>query len=247
MERINQPSDLNDAQAVIAAMQLLMRSLQPAERETLLSTFLHEQDEAVQGGDTEQPTEGTTELEQSQYPIQPLTLDTQEDDHATSSEREGRSFSESHTDSGREVVHESGSLVRYEKAVPSVFFFQPWAASFPRRRWWGYMAASVIFMLTLTLSTLVSYKMGMQAGMTMNEQASCFSSGQVIRSELQPLLVMSPNTIVVGGPHLPASPGAFVSVERFGVVTANPGNWVYAPGMSQCSEPLVYHLIIQAR
>jgi hypothetical protein len=137
--------------------------------------------------------------------------------------------------------------VRYEKAVPSAFFFQPWAASFSRRRWWGYLAASVIFMLMLSLSTLVSYEVGIQAGMAMNEPVSCVSSGGIVITEWHPSQVALQNSIVVGDPHVPSGSRAFVLVKRFGGVTAGPVNWVYTPGISQCSNLLVHRLIIQAR
>ena len=155
MERRNQQPDRQD---VVSAVHLLLRSLNPSERETLLSTLMHEQDEYVETGDLECLADDATELAQSKYPIQPLVLDSEES-HSSSFESES------------ELTHKASSEGRYgEKALATyASFFLPLSASFPRRRWWGYLVVSTIFLLIVSFSTLVSYKAGMQVGMTMDK------------------------------------------------------------------------------
>jgi hypothetical protein len=177
MEQRNQQSDQQD---VIAAVHLLVRSLPQVERETLLATLVHEQNEYGQIGDPERRTDDATELAQSKYPIQPLVLDSEESHgSAVHLSSEGEC----------EATHESGSEGRYGEKVLATYasFFLPLAASFPRRRWWGYLVVSTIFLLIVSFSTLVSYKAGMQVGMTMNRPSVVsFSAGCMPPAIIEP-------------------------------------------------------------
>jgi len=212
MERRDQQSDQQDAQAVIAAMHLLMRSLQPAERETLLSTWMHERREYAQVGDVEQQSDAATESVQARYPIQPLVLDSDE-----SHEHVAHASSESHTDTESEATHEASSEGRYrEKALATyASFFLPLTASFTRKRWWGYLVVSTIFMLTLSFSTLAAYRAGMAAS---GPSVVAFSTVSCMPSEVMLPIVkeiqIQPGGSIVGVHQAFVSQWSTVSVAK---------------------------------
>lgn len=180
MNQQNRQPDLHDEQAVIAAVQLLVRSMKPAQKEKLLLTLWHEQGENVLPDDS-RPEQSIYEhgddagSEAGTYPIQPLVL-ASDDSQRASSESNAQTLPENSTDSPREFHYEEGTFERQrEERRPLetyTAFFLPFTSSLSRRQWWTRLALGTIFLFLLSLSTLVVYQAGVRAGAMEAAQAS---------------------------------------------------------------------------
>jgi hypothetical protein len=139
-----------DEQAVIAAVQLLVQSMEPSQREKLLSTLLRGQQKDVA------PDE--VETEETVYPIQPLLL-TMDEHQRTAPPDEQPSPAASHqrAESSSERGR-AGRLVEMYAALPFA------SASLRRAQWWTRLALSAILLCVLSLSTFVAYEVGLHAG-----------------------------------------------------------------------------------
>jgi hypothetical protein len=140
-------SGTHDEEAVIAAVQLLVGSMEPARREKLLALLLHGQQQEVVPDDAES--------EENVYPIQPLVLTTDEGQRASSDNRPA-SDAPQHAEEGSSERRRAGMLLERYAALPF--------ASLPRARWWTRLAISAILLLVLFLSTLVTYELGVHEG-----------------------------------------------------------------------------------
>jgi hypothetical protein len=182
MNQPNRQPDLHDEQAVIAAVQLLVRSMKPGQREKLLSTLVHEQEENVQA--VNYGNEENVGSEVNSYPIQPLML-ASDDGQRVSSESTSETVSEEEIPSERTSDHphefhyeEGGSEPQQERPSSGIYAasFLPFTSSFSRRQWWTRLALGAIFLFLLSLSTLASYRVGVHAAMVNAAQAPCQSS-----------------------------------------------------------------------
>ncbi|HEV2661865.1 MAG TPA: hypothetical protein VGU68_14750 [Ktedonobacteraceae bacterium] len=143
-------SGKHDEQAVIVAVQLLVQSMEPSQREKLLSTLLRGQQKDVASNDVES--------EENTYPIQPLLLTTDEHKRTAQPDEQpspaaSHQRAESSSERGR-----AGRLVEMYAALPFA------SASLRRAQRWTRLALSAILLCVLSLSTFVAYEVGLHAG-----------------------------------------------------------------------------------
>lgn len=103
-------SEKPDEQAVIAAVQLLVQSMEPSQRERLLSTLLRGQQKDVA------PDE--VESEENAYPIQPLLLTTDEHQRAAPPDEQPSSAASHQSAESSSECGRAGRLVEMYAALP---------------------------------------------------------------------------------------------------------------------------------
>jgi hypothetical protein len=143
---MNEPGK-NDEQAVIAAVQLLVESMEPSQREKLLS--------ALSRGQQKDVAPDEVRAEENAYPIQPLLLTTDEHQHAEnqSSSNELHTNAEASSERGR-----AGRLLEMYAAMPLA------TSSARRAQLWTRLAISAILLCAFFLSTFAAYEIGVHAG-----------------------------------------------------------------------------------
>ena len=146
----DQASSKYDEQAVIAAVQLLVQSMEPPQREMLLARLAHGQRKNVVSDEVQ--------TEENMYPIQPLILTTDESQRVAPDEQPSSAIFQHSGEDSSEWRRGAGKLLELYTALPFA------SSSLRRARWWTRLVLSAILLCVLSLSTFAAYQIGVHTG-----------------------------------------------------------------------------------